>query len=110
MPLFRRRRKATDTAPLSDPELVHRITPDAEPVKAKSGLLRLLPIGDIIKGITGILRDPNGKISSKRAGAGALVTAGIYFMDSDRMAPGVVCLGFALALFFLTKFDAQAPE
>lgn len=109
MPLFRRR-KSADTAPLSDPELVHRITPDPAPMKAKGGLLRLLPIGDIIKGITGVLRDPNGKISSKRAGAGALVTAGIYFLDTDRMAPGVVCLGFALALFFLTKWDAQPPE
>jgi hypothetical protein len=107
MPLFRRR-KATQTAPLSDPELVDRITP--APLQAKAGLLRFLPIGDIIKGITGVLRDPNGKISSKRAGAGALVTAGIYFLDSDRMAPGVVCLGFALALFFLTKWDAQPPE
>lgn len=109
MPLFRRRRKATEpTAPLSDPELLHRLP--AQPVAAKSGLLRLLPIGDIIKGITGVLRDPNGKISSKRAGAGALVTAGIYFLDGGNLPAGVVCLSFATALFFLTKWDGPQPE
>lgn len=78
-----------------------------QPITPKAGIAKLLPFGEIIKGITGVLRDPNGKISSKRAGAGALVTAGIYFLEQGQLPAGITCLGFATALFFLTKFDAQ---
>lgn len=105
MPLFRRRKPAN--APMNDPELVHRIAPEPAAAPVRMGLARFLPIGDIIKGITGVLRDPNGKISSKRAGAGALITAGIYFLETDRMPPGIVCLATATALFVLTKWDGS---
>lgn len=106
MPIFRRRnRSTTPEPPLNDLE---RLAPDlpAEPVR--SGIARWLPIGDMLHAITGVLRDPNGKISSKRAGAGALVTAGIYFLDRGELPAGITCLAFATALFFLTKFDPQA--
>lgn len=111
MGLFNRKRRERTEAPLNDPELATRVdalrdqapTPPAR--VAGSGLLRLLPIGDLIKGITGVLRDPNGKISSKRAGAGALVVAGIAFLADDKLPAGIVCLVFACCLFFLTKWD-----
>lgn len=109
MGIFKRRRKATDITPLNDQELAERIAADA-PQPMRTGLLKLLPFRDIIKGITDVIRDPNGKISSKRAGAGALITAGIYFLEADRLQPGIVCLGFALALFFLTKWDVPQSE
>jgi hypothetical protein len=109
MGIFNRRRKATNP-PLNDAELLDRLPKEAAPIAAKSGLLRLLPIGDIIKGITGVLRDPNGKISSKRAGAGALITSGIYFLDAGHMPNGIVCLSFALALFILTQWEGTQPE
>jgi hypothetical protein len=73
-----------------------------------SGLFKFMPIGDIIKGITGIIRDPNGKISSKRAGAGALIVAGLEFLSQDKMPPAIVCFATAVALFALTKWEAQA--
>lgn len=69
------------------------------------GIARFLPIGKLIDGLVSILRDPNGKISSKRAGAGALVTAGIYFLDRDQLPAGITCLVAAILLFFLTKYD-----
>ena len=71
------------------------------------GIGRFLPIGRIIDGLVGILRDPNGKISSKRAGAGALVTAGILFLDQGKTPAGIVCLVAAILLFFLTKYDPK---
>lgn len=106
MPIFRKRTKATEP-PLNDSTILDRLPAGPDPAP-RTGIARWLPIGDIVQGITGILRDPNGKISSKRAGAGALVTAGIYFLDRGELPAGITCLGFATALFFLTKFDPQA--
>jgi hypothetical protein len=75
-------------------------------MRAGSGLLRILPIGDLLKGLFSILKDPNGKISSKRAGAGALVVAGItYVADPVTFQAGIVCLVASVLLFALTKFD-----
>lgn len=76
-------------------------------VAGTSGLLKFINVGEIIKGITGVIRDPNGKISSKRAGAGALIIAGIDFLHRDQMPPAIVCFATAVALFALTKWDAD---
>jgi hypothetical protein len=72
---------------------------------AVSSLLNLVPIGRILDNITSVIRDPNGKLSSKRAGAGALVVAGINFLANGQRTEGIIALGFALGLFFLTKYD-----
>jgi hypothetical protein len=115
MPFWKRKPRNTGTAPLTDADLATRIAdlPDqaAPPRAMRAGtpLLKLLPIADIIKGITGVLRDPNGKISSKRAGAGALVAAGITFLAEDKMPAGITCLVAAICLFVLTKWD-NAPQ
>ena len=114
MGLFNRKRTERTDAPLTDPQLADRVEAlrDLEHQEtarpAGGGLLRILPIGELIKSITGVLRDPNGKISSKRAGAGALVVAGITFLSEDKLPAGITCLGFACCLFFLTKWDAKA--
>lgn len=99
--MFKRRPKP----PINDADLRDRIAkPPAQPM---ASLSKLLPIRHIIDQVVSVVRDPNGKISSKRAGAGALITAGILFLQEGQLPAGITCLGFATALFFLTKFDPQ---
>jgi hypothetical protein len=108
MGLFKKRTAATEQQP--DPDTLEDALRDhATPPKAglASGLFKFLPIGELIKGITGIIRDPNGKISSKRAGAGALVVAGIDLLYQGQMPAAIVCLVTAVALFALTKWDTE---
>jgi hypothetical protein len=108
MGLFKKRGTTAQQQP--DPATLESALRDqATPPKAvlASGLFKFMPIGDIIKGITGVLRDPNGKISSKRAGAGALIVAGLEFLSQDKMPPAIVCFATAVALFALTKWDTQ---
>jgi len=107
MGIFNRRKRTTAPEQVPDIEALHD---QASPPRAMNagGLLRLIPIGELLKNITGMLRDPNGKISSKRTGAGALVAAGIAFLAEDKLPAGIACLVFATCLFFLTKWDV--PE
>jgi hypothetical protein len=109
MPLFKRRiRPAASPAP---PEPDNGYRPHVpEPMKALPGIAKLLPIGDIIKGITGVLRDPNGKISSKRAGAGAFTVASITFLGAGDRFSGIACMVGAIVLFALTKWEGSGPE
>lgn len=117
MGLFRKRKRTSDD-PHSQVDLVARLdalrdqrTPTQAMPPAKAGLLKFLSIGDIIRSLTSIIKDPNGKISSKRAGAGALIVAGIAFLDADPMKLPAACACFitAMVLFFLTKWD-PTPE
>jgi len=112
MRFWKRKPRNTGMEPLTDADLATRIASLPEqvaptrPLRSGSPLLKFLPIGDIIRSITGVLRDPNGKISSKRAGAGALVAAGITFLAEDKMPAGITCLVAAICLFVLTKWDS----
>ena len=86
-----------------------------EAVKPQVGigatLARIVPVGRIVDQLASIIRDPNGKMSSKRAGAGALVVAGIAFLNEGRTPEAIISLLFALALFALTKFPPdQEPN
>ena len=116
MGLFRKRQRATPPAPPVDRDTLidamrdHATRPEAMP-PTKSGLLKFLPIGDIIRSITSIIKDPNGKISSKRAGAGACIVAAIAFLDKEPSNLPAACalLITAMVLFFLTKWD-PTPE
>ncbi len=127
MPLFKRKRASSaaqpgDTAgniaPVSDERrqvppsdaLRDHATPTQEGLQTKSLWARIIPVGDIINGILGVLKDPNGKISSKRAGAGALVAAGIGFLTDGKLWEGGICLGFATLLFGLTKWEGGTPQ
>lgn len=107
---WKKRAAATAAKPVPDPASLIETLQPAEPTTnamRPGSIARLLPIGRIIEHLFGVLRDPNGKISSKRAGAGALVTAGIYFLDRGDIPAGIVCLVAAILLFFLTKYDPQ---
>jgi hypothetical protein len=111
MRFWKRKPRNSGTEPLSDADLATRIASLPEqvaptrPLASGNPLLKFLPIGEIIRAITGVLRDPNGKISSKRAGAGALVAAGITFLAEDKLPSGITCLVAAICLFVLTKWD-----
>lgn len=84
----------------------------AGPMRPGIGLLKFIPFEKAFTGLFSLLRDPNGKISSKRAGAGALVTAGIAMLlsaqDGWRFAGGCVCVAAAVVLFYFTKLET--PE
>lgn len=72
------------------------------------------PIGNIVRDITGVIRDPNGKISSKRAGAGACVAAAIALLSTGtatgtQLTSACILLGAGLALYALTKFGGDTP-
>jgi len=82
---------------------------DANAVQKQAGLWKFLPLTDIVNGLLGVLRDPNGKISSKRAGAGALVVSGIAFLEEGNNPAAIICLATAVVLFALTKWDAPQP-
>lgn len=72
-----------------------------------SPLLKLLPMGKLIEGLVSIVRDPNGKLSSRRAGAGALIVAGIGFLAEGRHFEGVASLAFATIIFALVKWTGN---
>ena len=108
--IFRKRTAAPPKGEVLDPAThINAFQPAASgkhAMLAGTGIFRFLPIGKVIDGLIGILRDPNGKISSKRAGAGALVVAGIaYVGDPATFQAGIVCLVASVLLFALTKFD-----
>lgn len=108
---FLKRGPATPAPPPAD----NGYRPPAPPAPPYAGIVpaitKLLPIGRILDQVAGIIRDPNGKLSSKRAGAGALVVAGIHFLDSGRHFEAIAALSFASVLFLLTKYPRpdQAP-
>lgn len=92
----------------SHPEGMRPAVPLTNLVRPGGGLFGLG--GRIIDKLFGVLQDPNGKISSKRAGAGAMVIAGIGFLNEQRTTEGIICLSGAILLFALTKWDPQGEE
>lgn len=117
MGLFRRKAAAAshtsalgDQPPRDRQSLIDAIREEHPlPIAPRAGLFGLA--GQVISKLFGVIQDPNGKISSKRAGAGALITAGIAFLmeTPPQTQPAIVCMGFATLLFILTKYDTTAP-
>lgn len=117
-PFKRKRQPAAPTGPAvrdQAPTLrtvvdqLRELPPVPQAAPAASPLLKLLPIGKLIEGLVSIVRDPNGKLSSRRAGAGALIVAGIGFLSEGKHFEGVACLAFATIIFALVKWTGKEP-
>lgn len=108
-----RRRKA-EQAPPPAPGYVQPTSgympPEPPRIGIGSTIAKVLPIGRIIDQVASILRDPNGKLSSRRAGAGALVVAGIAFLGEGKHFEGIACLAFGTLLFALVKWTGHDPN
>lgn len=80
--------------------------------------LAFLPvIGDLLGNLTDIFKDRDGRMSSKRFGAGACVAAGIALLTSAAQtssswafASGFVCLLAGVALFYGTRMEWGPPS
>jgi len=71
------------------------------------------PVNTVISGAFGLLKDKSGKISSKRIGAGACVTAGIAMLTNGNNIGGSIALVAGIVMFALTRFEwikAPGPE
>ena len=62
-------------------------------------------ISSAIRSISGLLKDKSGKISSKRIGAGACVTAGLAMLTSGNNVGGGIALAAGAVMFALTRFE-----
>jgi hypothetical protein len=87
-------------------------TQSSEPkaLRASIGWITIVP--DFLRSITSLLRDHKGKMSSRRMGAGALVTAGIALvikgtdLDSGiHIFSGFILCALGIVLFIFTRLD-----
>lgn len=107
---LKRKPAAPPPAPHTDNGYRPPVPLHAEPRGIVPAITKLLPIGRIVDQVAGIIRDPNGKLSSRRAGAGALVVAGITFLDAGRHFEAITCLVFASFLFLLVKWPGTDQD
>jgi hypothetical protein len=77
----------------------------------------LSQIGPIIPKVIEIFQDKSGRMSSKRMGAGALITAGIamsnngaQFGNDHQFYGGMVMCALGVVLFGLTRWDGQTID
>ena len=118
MNIFRRRRKAKPQATKAEPgapviEQLHR----TDAMRPATPWTKLLDLPRMLTELVGVFKDPRGKMSSKRFGAGALIAAGIALVTdaSSQVPPGSVWPGFGLCalgvvLFALTRWEPGGDQ
>lgn len=111
---LRKRRVPSEPELVPDPARVEELMRDhhMEKLPMVANGLPWASIADIWRNLTMLLRDNRGKMSSKRFGAGALISAGTYLTiqgssnqnDSQLYAGCFLCL-LAVILFALTRLE-----
>lgn len=89
-------------------------TQSREPFAPRVGIGWITIVPDFLRSITSLLRDHKGKMSSRRMGAGALVTAGILLVKQGadlesifHTFSGFMLCALGIVLFIFTRLDLE---